>query len=67
MNVIVHDSIDGVRSFFEEYAGPFATTEYFEAVGQLSGPVTCPVTADTPAHRGASGGMRSGNASTASA
>jgi hypothetical protein len=31
VNVIVHDSVDGVRSFFEEYAGPFAATEYFEA------------------------------------
>jgi hypothetical protein len=31
LNVIVHDSVDGVRTFFEEYAGPFATTEYFEA------------------------------------
>ncbi|MEU7744989.1 hypothetical protein [Nonomuraea sp. NPDC049158] len=31
VNVIVHDSIDGVEGFFEEYAGPFATTEYFEA------------------------------------
>ena len=31
VNVIVHDSIDGVKGFFEEYAGSFATTEYFEA------------------------------------
>jgi hypothetical protein len=31
VNIIVHDSIDGVRSFFEEHAGPFATTDYFEA------------------------------------
>jgi len=31
VNVIVHDSIDSVRSFFEEHAGPFGTTEYFEA------------------------------------
>ncbi|MFD0886166.1 serine hydrolase domain-containing protein [Streptosporangium algeriense] len=31
VNVIVHDSVDGVRSFFEDHAGPFATTEYFEA------------------------------------
>jgi hypothetical protein len=31
VNVIVHDSVDGVRNFFEEHAGPFATTEYFEA------------------------------------
>ena len=31
VNVIVHDSIESVKSFFEEYAGPFGTTEYFEA------------------------------------
>lgn len=31
VNVIAYDSIDGVRSFFEPHAGPFATTEYFEA------------------------------------
>jgi hypothetical protein len=31
VNVIAHDSVDGVRRFFEEHAGPFATTEYFEA------------------------------------
>ena len=31
VNIIRHDSVDGVRGFFEEYAGPFATTEYFEA------------------------------------
>ena len=31
VNIIVHDSIDSVKSFFEEYAGPFGTTEYFEA------------------------------------
>lgn len=31
VNVITHDSVDGVRSFFEEYAGSFATTEFFEA------------------------------------
>jgi hypothetical protein len=30
VNLIVHDSVDGVLSFFEEYAGPFATTDYFE-------------------------------------
>jgi hypothetical protein len=30
VHVIVHDSVDGVRGFFEEYAGPFATTDYFE-------------------------------------
>jgi hypothetical protein len=31
VNVIAHDSVDTVRSFFEEHAGSFATTEYFEA------------------------------------
>lgn len=31
VNVIVHDSVDGVRSFFEEHAGRHATTDYFEA------------------------------------
>ena len=31
VNVIVHDSVTGVRDFLEGYAGPFATTEYFEA------------------------------------
>ncbi|MCZ1010719.1 hypothetical protein [Streptomyces lydicus] len=31
VNVITHDSIDGVRDFFEAYAGAYATTEYFEA------------------------------------
>lgn len=31
VNVIVHDSIDSVKSFFETYAGSFGTTEYFEA------------------------------------
>lgn len=31
VNVIVHDSVDGVREFFTEHAGPFATTEFFEA------------------------------------
>ena len=30
VNVIVHDSIDSVRTFFEEHAGPFGTTEFFE-------------------------------------
>jgi hypothetical protein len=30
VNVIVHDSVDGVRRFLEEHAGPFATTDYFE-------------------------------------
>ncbi|GII04056.1 serine hydrolase domain-containing protein [Planobispora takensis] len=31
VNVIVHDSVDSVRTFFDEHAGPFAATEYFEA------------------------------------
>ncbi|GAA0854144.1 serine hydrolase domain-containing protein [Streptosporangium amethystogenes subsp. fukuiense] len=31
VNVIVHDSVDSVKTFFEEHAGPFAATEYFEA------------------------------------
>ena len=31
VNVIVHDSLDSVKGFFEEYAGPFGTTEYFQA------------------------------------
>ncbi|MEV7095230.1 hypothetical protein AB0M80_20550 [Amycolatopsis sp. NPDC051045] len=31
VNVIAHDSVDGVREFFETHAGAYATTEYFEA------------------------------------
>jgi hypothetical protein len=31
VNVIAHDSVDGVREFFESHAGAYATTEYFEA------------------------------------
>jgi hypothetical protein len=31
VNIIVHDSLDSVKSFFEEHAGPFSVTEYFEA------------------------------------
>ncbi|MFH8369610.1 hypothetical protein [Streptomyces sp. NPDC018031] len=31
VNVITHDSVDGVRDFFEAYTGPYATTEYCEA------------------------------------
>ncbi|MEV4313440.1 hypothetical protein [Actinocrispum sp. NPDC049592] len=31
VNVIVHDSVDDVREFFEAHAGAYATTEYFEA------------------------------------
>jgi hypothetical protein len=31
VNLITHDSIDGVRDFFEAHAGAYASTEYFEA------------------------------------
>lgn len=31
VNVIRHDSIDAVRDVLDEYAGPAAVTEYFEA------------------------------------
>jgi hypothetical protein len=31
VNIITHDSIEGVRDFLETYAGPYATTEYSEA------------------------------------
>jgi hypothetical protein len=31
VNVIVHDSIDSVKRFFEEHTDPFGTTECFEA------------------------------------
>ncbi|MEV0379456.1 hypothetical protein [Nonomuraea sp. NPDC050643] len=31
VNIIVHDSVDGVRDFFDGHAGSFATTEYLEA------------------------------------
>jgi len=31
VNIITHDSIDGVRECFETHAGAYATTEYFEA------------------------------------
>jgi len=31
VNIIAHDSVDAVRSFFSEHADSFATTEYFEA------------------------------------
>jgi hypothetical protein len=31
VNVIRHDSIEGVRAVLDEYAGPSAVTEYFEA------------------------------------
>ncbi|GAB2674449.1 hypothetical protein GCM10027088_61570 [Nocardia goodfellowii] len=30
VNLIVGDSAEGVRTFFETHAGPFATTEFFE-------------------------------------
>jgi hypothetical protein len=31
VNIIQHESVDGVRDLFEEHAGAYATTEYFEA------------------------------------
>jgi hypothetical protein len=31
VNIIFHDSVESVRAFFEQYAAPFAATEYFEA------------------------------------
>ncbi|MEV0617399.1 serine hydrolase [Nonomuraea sp. NPDC050404] len=31
VNIIVHDSLDSVRTLFEGHVAPFATTEYFEA------------------------------------
>ncbi|MFJ3955322.1 hypothetical protein ACIPXV_35700 [Streptomyces libani] len=31
VNILTHDSLDGVRDFFEAHAGAYATTEYFEA------------------------------------
>ncbi|NUO57968.1 MAG: hypothetical protein HOV71_30760 [Hamadaea sp.] len=31
VNVIVHDSVAGVREFFEASTGAYATTAYFEA------------------------------------
>lgn len=31
VNIITHDSVDGVREFFEAHAGSYARTEYFEA------------------------------------
>lgn len=31
VNIVAFDSVDGVRTFFEQHAGAFATTEYFEA------------------------------------
>jgi hypothetical protein len=31
VNVITHDSVNGVRDFVEAHVGAYATTEYFEA------------------------------------
>ena len=31
VNILVDDSIDSIKSFFEKYASSFGTTEYFEA------------------------------------
>ncbi|WP_194819211.1 hypothetical protein [Nocardia sp. XZ_19_385] len=31
VNLLVGDSIESVRTFFDSHAGPFATTEFFEA------------------------------------
>lgn len=31
VNVITHDSVEGVRDFLEAHAGAYATTEYVEA------------------------------------
>ena len=31
VNIITHESVDGVRDFFEALTGAYATTEYFEA------------------------------------
>ncbi|MGC7095116.1 hypothetical protein ACPZ19_10665 [Amycolatopsis lurida] len=31
VNVITHESVEGVREFFEAHAGTHAITEYFEA------------------------------------
>jgi hypothetical protein len=31
VNIIVYDSLDPVKRLFEQHAGPFGTTEYFEA------------------------------------
>jgi hypothetical protein len=31
VNIIAHDSIDGVRDIFDRHVGAYATTEYFEA------------------------------------
>lgn len=31
VNIIAHDSVDGVRDFFEAHVGAYARTEYFEA------------------------------------
>lgn len=31
VNIVTHDSVDGVRDLFEAHSGACATTEYFEA------------------------------------
>ncbi|MGY4973848.1 MULTISPECIES: hypothetical protein [unclassified Streptomyces] len=31
VNILTHDSLEGVRDFFEAHAGAYAATEYFEA------------------------------------
>jgi len=31
VNIIVGDSVEAIRGFFESHTGAFATTEYFEA------------------------------------
>ncbi|CAM3191734.1 hypothetical protein SAXI111661_21925 [Saccharomonospora xinjiangensis] len=31
VNILTHESIEDVKRFFEEHAGDYATTEYFEA------------------------------------
>ncbi|MFY1690832.1 hypothetical protein [Plantactinospora sp. WMMB782] len=31
VNIITHESVEGLREFFEAHAGAYATMEYFEA------------------------------------
>jgi hypothetical protein len=31
VNIIVYDSLDSIKNLFQKHAGPFGTTEYFEA------------------------------------
>jgi hypothetical protein len=31
VNIVVHDSVESVRAFFERHAGAFGATEYLEA------------------------------------